>query len=80
MLVQPQAITPVIVQQVPPPTQEVSVVDVIVGAMGLTGLFAIGAVIAGIAFGILLIRFKRWRERSAPSNEPSATRLDLSSH
>jgi hypothetical protein len=79
MLFQPQAITPVIIKVVPPPTQEVSIVSVILGALGLTGLIAIAAIFTGIVFGIALILFKRWRARRHPDADTLGTRLDLSS-
>lgn len=79
MLFQPQPITPVIIKVVPPPTQEVSIVSVIVGALGLTGLIAIAAIVVGVLFGIALILFKRWRERRHPDEDTLGTRLDLSS-
>lgn len=79
MLFQPTPFTPVIIKVVAPPTEEVSVVDVIVGALGLTGLIAIAAIVAGIVLGILLIGFKRWREKDKPGGDLAGTRLDLSS-
>lgn len=79
MFLQPKPFTPVIIKIVPPPTPDVSVVNVVIDALGLTGVIAIGALVTGVIFGILLIVFKRWRERVAPSSSTSATRLDLSS-
>jgi hypothetical protein len=79
MLFQPQPVTPVIIKVVPPPTQEVSIVNVIVDALSLTGLIAIGGILVGIVFGILLILFKRWRDRDTPGGQTVGTRLDLSS-
>jgi hypothetical protein len=76
---QPQSVTPVIIKVVPPPTQEVSIVSVILGALGLTGLIAIAAIFAGILFGFCLIAYKRWRERRHPDEDTLGTRLDLSS-
>lgn len=79
MLFQPGPVTPVIIKVVPPPTPEVSVFSVIAGALGLTGLIAIAALLAGLVFGLLLIAFKRWRERRAPEGAETGVRLDLSS-
>jgi ABC-type dipeptide/oligopeptide/nickel transport system permease component len=79
MIFQPQSVTPVIIKVVPPPTQELSVVNVIVDALGLTGLIAIAAMLVGAVFGIGLILFKRWREQHSPDNGSSGIRLDLSS-
>ena len=76
-----QPVTTTIVTLVPPPTQEVGVLDVLVGALGLTGVIVIGSVLLGGALGGALIGFKRWQDRrrgDAP-DEPTAARLDLSS-
>lgn len=80
MLFQPQSVTPVIIKVVPPPTEEMSVVTVIVDALGLTGLIAIAAMLVGVVFGMCLIFFKRWRDERSPDAGSSGTRLDLSSH
>ena len=80
MLFQPQSVTPVIIKVVPPATKEVSVVNVLMDAFGLTALITIGAIIAGIVFGCLLILVKRWRDQDRSGGDVGGTRLDLSSH
>jgi hypothetical protein len=77
MLFQPRPITPVIIRVVPPPTEEVSVVHVLVDALGLVGLITLGALAAGFVLGVGLIWYKRWRERVAPDRIDTGTRLDL---
>lgn len=79
MVLQPQPFTPVIIKVVPPPTPDVSVVNIIVDALGLTGLVAIASLVVGLFFGLFLIWFKRWRARTSPDSTSPATRLDLSS-
>ena len=80
MLFQPTPITPVMIRVVPPPTEDVSVVSVLVDALGLVGLITIGALVTGLVFGVGLIWYKRWRERVAPDRADIGTRLDLSTH
>jgi hypothetical protein len=78
MLFQPTPITPVMVRVVPPPTADVSVVSILVDALGLVGLITIGALVTGLVFGVGLIWYKRWRARVAPDSTETGTRLDLS--
>jgi hypothetical protein len=80
MLFQPRPITPIIIRVVPPPTEDVSVISILVDALGLVGLITIGALVTGLVFGVVLIWFKRWRERVAPDSLDTRTRLDLSTH
>ena len=66
------------IRVVPPPTEDVSVVGIVVDALGLVGLITIGALVTGLVFGVGLIWYKRWRERVAPDSTDTTTRLDLS--
>jgi hypothetical protein len=77
MLFQPRPITPVMIRVVPPPTEEVSVVHVLVDALGLVGLITLGALAVGCMLGLGLIWYKRWRERVAPDRIDTGTRLNL---
>jgi len=76
-----QPVTTTIVKVVPPPAQEVGVLDVLVGALGLTGVIVIGSMLLGGLLGVAIIAFKRWQDRRHADDDPgsSATRLDLSS-
>lgn len=79
-MLQLQPIIPTIVRVVPPPTPQVGVLDVLVGALGLTGLIALGSVVLGAALGALIIGYKTWRKnRSGADDDSDLTRLDLSS-
>ncbi len=71
--------TPVIIKVVPPPTAEVTVVDIIASSLGLTGAILIGSLALGGLLGALFIWFSR--RRSARSLDSSADdgRLHLSS-
>lgn len=75
-----QPITPVIVRVVSEPTPQVTVVDVIVDALGLTGAIVAGSLALGGVVGALLIAYKRWRSaRSGGDRTSDHTSLDLSS-
>lgn len=79
-MLQLQPFIPTIVRIVPPPTQEVGVFDVLVGALGLTGVIALGSIVLGAALGALIIGYKKWREnKSDTDGDSDLTRLDLSS-
>jgi hypothetical protein len=61
-LVQPaQPLMPVIVKVIEEPTKEISPADVLLGSLGITGLFLLGAAVLGFALGGALILFKRWQ-------------------
>jgi len=75
-----QPVTPVIVKVVSDPTPQVSVVDVLVDALGLTGVIVGGSFVLGGVVGLLLIAYSRWRtERSQDAGRTDHTSLDLSS-
>jgi len=79
-MIQLQPITPTIVKIVPPPTQEVGVLDVLVGSLGLTGVIALGSIVLGAVLGALIIGYKTRREnRSGADGGSDLTRLNLSS-
>lgn len=58
----PQAITPTIVQVVKdPPAQQISMIDVALGAFGLTGVIMIAALAAGLVAGALIVWYRMRR-------------------
>jgi hypothetical protein len=61
---QPGAIVVDVIKQ-PPITQEISVADVVLGAVGLTGTIMIGALLAGLLVGLVLVSAKVSRTRRA---------------
>lgn len=75
-----QPVTPVIVKVVSDPTPQVSVVDVLVDSLGLTGAIVAGSFVLGGVVGLLLIAYSRW-QASRPDGAGSTdhTSLDLSS-
>jgi ABC-type dipeptide/oligopeptide/nickel transport system permease component len=75
-----QPVTPVIIKVVSAPTPQVSVVDIIGDALGLTGLIVIGSLVVGGVLGVMLIAYTRWRsERRGHTATTDHTALDLSS-
>jgi uncharacterized Tic20 family protein len=74
-LLQPS--TPIIVRVVEEPAKETTVVDVLLGSIGLTGLLLLIAALAGLALGALLVWIKK--RRGADALEIEAQTLDLGS-
>ncbi len=66
---------PIIVRVVQEPARETTVVDVLLGSMGLTGVVLLVAAIAGIALGAFLVWMKK---RRGDSLEITAQTLELS--
>jgi hypothetical protein len=58
-----QPMTPVIVKVMEAPTKEISVADILMGSVGITGLFLLGAVVFGSLLGGAFIAFRRWQDR-----------------
>jgi hypothetical protein len=58
----------------------VTVVDVLVDALGLTGVIVAGSFVLGGVVGLLLITYSRWKiARSGEARTSEHTSLDLSS-
>jgi hypothetical protein len=67
-------ITPTIVRIVKtPPTKELSVVDLILSGLGLTGLILLCALVVGVALGGLFIWFKTIRPQNPLNGQASQT-------
>jgi hypothetical protein len=79
MVFQPGAVTPVIIKVIPQATPEVTVVDVIVDSLGLTGLILVGSLVVGGLLGMLFIWASRRRqERRQGDDRNAAIQLHLS--
>jgi ABC-type phosphate transport system permease subunit len=61
-----QDVQPFIVEIIRPPTEEMTVADVLIGALGLAGAIALAAVPLGVLMGFLLIR---WNKRRRPESD-----------
>ena len=55
--------TPIIVQVTEQPVESTSIADVVIGALGLTGVLVLAAIVLGALLGGLLIAFKKLRAR-----------------
>jgi len=67
-------ISPTIVKIVPaPPTKEISVVDLILGGLGLTGVILLCALLVGGLLGGLFIWFKSVRPLNSLNGQASQT-------
>jgi hypothetical protein len=54
------------------PTKEISVADILMGSVGITGIFLIGAALLGLALGGMFILYRRWqdsRDLESPADE-----------
>ena len=67
--------TPIIVRVVEEPVRETTVVDVLLGSLGLTGVLLLIAAVAGLALGGLMVWLKK---RRSDSLEITAQTLELS--
>jgi hypothetical protein len=56
---------PIIVHVVQQPVESTTVADVLIGAIGLTGVLVLAALLLGGLLGAALIAFKTWRGRLA---------------
>jgi hypothetical protein len=63
---------PIIVNVVQQPVESTTVADVLLGAMGLTGVLVLAAVLLGAVFGAILIGVKLLRARANTSFEAGA--------
>ena len=59
------------------PVESTTVADVLLGSIGLTGLLIVVAVLAGAAFGAILIGIKKMRERREAGGGSEAVALKL---
>jgi hypothetical protein len=66
-----QQANPIIVQVVQPPIESTTVGDVLIGALGLTGVLLLAAMLLGGVFGGILIGIKLLRARAniAPESD-----------
>lgn len=61
----PQEAKPFIIEIIRPPAEETTIVDVLVGSLGLAGALAVAALPLGLVAGYLLIR---WNARRRPES------------
>ena len=56
-----QPYTPLIVRVIEQPAKEISVADILMGSVGITALFLLGAAVLGFLLGGGFILFRRWQ-------------------
>lgn len=68
---------PIIIEMVrqPPITQEITIGDVVLGAVGFVGVVMIAAVIAGLLVGFVVVMIKRSRDAAAGPTDPGHAKL-----
>jgi hypothetical protein len=64
-MLQPPPQTPIMVHVVETPARETTVVDVLLGAIGLTGVLLLLAALAGVVFGGAFILYRKIQARRA---------------
>jgi hypothetical protein len=75
VLQQPPIVVDVIKQ--PPVAPEITMGDVVLGAVGLTGAIMICALLVGVLIGGLFIWRRRVRDAAAPPTDPGSAILRL---
>ena len=68
---------PFIVEIIRPPTQELTISDLLVNSLGLAGIFALVAIPLGLIAGYLLIRWNARRPPEADHMPHISPSLDL---
>ena len=68
---------PIIIETVrqPPITREITMGDVVLGAVGFVGAIMIAAVVAGLLIGIVVVMIKRSRDAAAGPTDPGHAKL-----
>ena len=68
---------PIIIETIrqPPITREITMGDVVLGAVGFVGVIMIAAAIAGLLVGLVVVIRKRARDRAAGPTDPGHARL-----
>ena len=68
---------PIIIETVrqPPITREITMGDVVLGAVGLVGVLMIAAAVVGLLVGIVIVTIKRSHDRAAGPTDPGHARV-----
>jgi hypothetical protein len=69
---------PIVVRVIEEPVHETTVADVVLGALGLTGVLLLAALLFGLLLGFLMVARRRLRERRNVEEE-GTQRLGLGS-
>ncbi len=76
-MIDPGPVTPIIIKVVPPATPEVTVVDIVLNSLGLTGAILIGSLLLGGMLGLLFIWISRRRRERGNEKDSDAVELRL---
>jgi len=68
---------PIIVETVrqPPVTREITMGDVVLGAVGIVGVVMIASAVAGLLVGLVVVLRKRSQDRAAGPTDPGHSKL-----
>lgn len=67
-----QPVNPIVVRVIEEPVETTGVADILIGAIGLTGVMLMSALVLGVLLGAILIGIKRLRARYEPDTLPDA--------
>ena len=70
-----QSAQPIVVHVVEEPVKSTGVADILVGALGLTGVMLLAALLLGAFLGALLIGIKKWRAKYGADSVPDSEAL-----
>lgn len=73
----PSAPKPIIIETIrqPPVTREITMGDVVLGAVGVVGVVMIASAVAGLLVGLVVVLVKRSHDRAAGPTDPGHARL-----
>jgi hypothetical protein len=68
---------PIIIETIrqPPITQEITMGDVVLGAVGVVGAVMIAAAVVGLLIGLVVVMIKRSRDATAGPTDPGHAKL-----
>ena len=69
-----QSAQPIVVRVLEEPVKSTGVADILVGALGLTGVMLLAALLLGALLGGVLIGIKKLRAKSTSSRSPTPRR------
>jgi len=64
--------TPIVVKVVGETPQDIGVIDIIYGSLGITGVILAGSLLLGLFLGILIIWVRKRMEAREPDHAPSS--------
>jgi len=68
---------PILVQEVAPPTEEIGVLDILVGSLGITGLLLVASAVLGLAVAVGIVWLRRRFAKEPESASLASAQLNL---